>query len=207
MNRFSQILIAVLSFLILGCGKRYSKPQGEYIYYQVNSVGDSSYSFDGMIKLENSLIDSTKIDSIVKNEISANELGHLFLESEFVQVDSSSTTYIYYNFTRQKPDGDGIDHEKVARMILFTENNHNNFLRYGIETEFMEGMCCHSISPILKTTRSDTEVQVISGRTKRFATKGTWSYTDVDLTFTIPVKHNLPIDSNFIKAKVLWESI
>lgn len=202
-----QLVVIFLLVSLIGCGKRYSKPQGDYIYYQVGSVADSSYSFDGIIKLENTLIDSIKIDSIVKNKISANELGHFFLESNFVQVDSTSTTYIYYNFTRERPDGDGIDHERVARIILLSENSQNNSLEYGIETEFMEGMCCHSISPILKTTRTDEEIHVISGRTKRFATRDTWSYTHTDLTYTIPIKHNLPIDSNFVKAKALWDSI
>lgn len=205
---FSKFLyLLTLSSLMIGCGKRYSKTQGDYIYYQVDSLADSSFSYDGIIKLENSLIDSIKIDAIVKNKISANKLGDFFLESNYMKVDSSSITYIYYNFTRQKPDGDGQDHEKIARTILFSENSQNNSLQYGIETEFMEGMCCHSISPILKTTRTDMKIQVVSGRTKRYTTQDTWSYTDTDLTFTIPLKHNLPINSNFIKARALWDSI
>lgn len=123
------LYLTTLSSLIIGYGKRYSKPQGDYIYYQVDSLADSSFSYDGIIKLENSLIDSIKIDAIVKNKISANKLGDFFLESNYMKVDSSSITYIYYNFTRQKPDGDDQDYEKIARIILFSDKNTKNPIR------------------------------------------------------------------------------
>lgn len=63
----------------------------------------------------------------------------------------------------------------------------------------MERMCCHSISSILEILKDSQFKHVKSGRTRNLAGRDTWSYTDSDITISIP-KSQLPMVSDFKKT-------